>query len=277
MFSPWYASAIEGGHRPEARAHVALNVALYDRGATRAWIFAEHDGRTSALTSRSMAIGASTVEHEGDDVVVRVDETTSPFPRPGARRLRGQIRVRGVEPSTLGPIALDARNKHLWWPIAPRAVVDVHFPELGISFSGDGYHDANAGDEPLGAAFRSWTWGRWHLGRRTAIAYDTVLCDGTTRERTLSVGDTAVHDISRDVSRTPLGRGAWGVPLRSACDGGGGARLVRRLEDSPFYARGIAETELFGQRATGIVESLDLQRFAAPWVRLLLPFRSRRA
>jgi carotenoid 1,2-hydratase len=45
------------------------------------------------------------------------------------------------------------------------------------------------------------------------------------------------------------------------------------LEDTPFYARSVLETEVFGKRATAMHESLSLTRFSKPWVQAMLPFR----
>ena len=61
--------------------------------------------------------------------------------------------------------------------------------------------------------------------------------------------------------------GLWGV--KRVTRGDGAARVVKTLEDAPFYARSLVETD-------GVVmvhESLSLERFKQPWVRMLLPFR----
>jgi carotenoid 1,2-hydratase len=155
--------------------------------------------------------------------------------------------------------------------------VEVSIPSLGLKFSGDGYHDANAGDEPLGAAFRSWTWGRWHLGRRTIISYDATLRDGTTRGRLLSAPSGRVDDVTGRAAIHRVGLTGFGLPVRAAGDASAWPRGARVLEDAPFYARALTTTRLFGEDATGVVETLDLDRFAAPWVRFLLPFRARRS
>lgn len=53
--------------------------------------------------------------------------------------------------------------------------------------------------------------------------------------------------------------------------------VSRRLEDSPFYTREILDTHLYGERGPAVHESLDLDRFASPIVKLMLPFRMPRA
>ena len=50
--------------------------------------------------------------------------------------------------------------------------------------------------------------------------------------------------------------------------------MVRQtLEDTPFYSRSVIETGLFGEQVTAVHESLSLDRFQAPWVQAMLPFR----
>ena len=69
-----------------------------------------------------------------------------------------------------------------------------------------------------------------------------------------------------------LPRGLWGVarPTRSE---DGTARLVRKLEDTPFYTRSEIRTRLLGQEATAVHESLALDRFAALPVQVMLPLK----
>ncbi len=68
-----------------------------------------------------------------------------------------------------------------------------------------------------------------------------------------------------------LPRTRWGVPRPTRADGA--ARVLRTLEDAPFYSRTVLATRLCGEAVTAIHESLSLDRFAAPWVQAMLPFR----
>jgi carotenoid 1,2-hydratase len=53
----------------------------------------------------------------------------------------------------------------------------------------------------------------------------------------------------------------------------GAAVIARTFEDTPFYARSLARTSLAGESLACIHESLSLDRFANPLVKLMLPFR----
>lgn len=65
----------------------------------------------------------------------------------------------------------------------------------------------------------------------------------------------------------------WRLHRETRADSGSPARILRTLEDTPFYARSLVSTQLLGEPVTAVHESLDLNRFAARWVQMLLPFR----
>jgi carotenoid 1,2-hydratase len=69
--------------------------------------------------------------------------------------------------------------------------------------------------------------------------------------------------------RQVMGRTAWQVnrTIRAT------PHRVRTLEDTPFYARGMVEAELLGQRVLAMHETLDLPRLRSPIVKAMLPWR----
>jgi carotenoid 1,2-hydratase len=70
-----------------------------------------------------------------------------------------------------------------------------------------------------------------------------------------------------------LPRTRWQLPRRTRSEAGQEARLLKTLEDAPFYSRSLIEAGLFGSRAVSFHESLSLDRFRTRWVQCLLPFR----
>ena len=64
----------------------------------------------------------------------------------------------------------------------------------------------------------------------------------------------------------------WRVRRETRSDSGE-AKPLRRFEDAPFYARSLIGHRLLGEEVASVHESLDLDRFARQWVRVLLPFR----
>ena len=100
---------------------------------------------------------------------------------------------------------------------------------------------------------------------------------GADRALALRVGrDGAVseHPAPSRIALPPTG---WRLPRFTRADPGHGAGVVRTLQDSPFYARSLVATRLFGEASQAMHESLDLDRFAATPVQMMLPFRIPRA
>ncbi|MFL5332572.1 MAG: carotenoid 1,2-hydratase [Geminicoccaceae bacterium] len=263
VFSPYYAWA----GRREPLNHCALNVALYGASGHR-WAMTER-GRGSLRRGADMlAIGPSTVAWEGDALVVRVDEVTFPVPSRlrGTIRLHPQLRTDHVE-------LLDGNARHHWWPVAPLARVEVDLQRPRLRWSGTGYHDAIAGDEPLEAGFSDWDWSRGGLQREAAVLYEVRRRDGSEQALALRFRpDGNVEHLEARPS-VELPRTLWRVRRRTQSEAVEAARVRSTLEDTPFYARSVIETRLLGGPLTMMHESLALDRFSANWVRMLLPFR----
>lgn len=267
-FSPFYASARSRG-TADPLDFVAVNVALYGPTSS-SWALTER--RAPTREAALLAIGPSSMRWDGSAWVVEIDEVCAPLPR----RLKGRI---VVHPELLGQggRALDARGAHLWWTVAPRARVEARFSHPDVCFAGPGYLDANAGVEPLEAAFSSWNWSRIATERGAAVSYDVERLDGSgctydlafdAAGRCTEVGGWAARDL-------PSTR--WRVPRAARTGPGGSLELERTLEDTPFYTRSQVRLAHEGKVSRGVHESLSLERFRQRWVRLLLPMRMWRA
>jgi carotenoid 1,2-hydratase len=219
----------------------------------------------------SLAIGKSTIGWEGDALVVRIDERTTPLGRP----LRGTVRLHPEGLSGL-EYAIDSERRHLWWPVAPLSRIEVNMNEPSVRFSGHGYHDANAGDVPLEATFRHWTWSRARQGQSALLTYDATTLDGAHSELAFALHhDGAVEPID-GAAHAPIGRSNWGLDRHVRVDQGFPARIVRSLEDGPFYSRALVETRLRGERVVAMHEVLAARRLKAWWVQHCIGYRMRR-
>lgn len=248
-----------------------MNVVLYGPGGR----FALTERGRGAVTrdATSLAIGRSRMAFDGTSLVVDVDEVAAPLPR----RVRGRIRL---HPSgfTRGPFALDAAGRHRWWPIAPASQVEVDLAAPDLSWRGPAYFDTNAGDRPLEDDFSDWSWCRAPLRGGAGVLYDVTRRDGTTQSLSLAVARSGEVEHREPPPRADLPPGRiWRVERPTRADTGPPPRLVRTLEDTPFYTRSEIETRLFGEQARAVHESLSMTRFVRPWVRMLLPFRMPRA
>jgi carotenoid 1,2-hydratase len=262
VFSPYYAWS---GWADPFR-HCAINVALYGPRGAR-WAMTERGADSLRRSHDFLAIGPSALAWRDGALVIAVDEFSAPIPR----RIRGEIVV-APEAINRRQFTLEAAGGHVWRPIAPLARVSVKLEAPELSWNGHAYLDTNAGDEPLEKGFSFWTWSRAKLGDGAAIFYDAE----RRREDPLSLalrfdaaGDVAMIEAPR-VALLPKTK--WRVPRRTRSDDGS-ARVLRSFEDTPFYSRSLVAGRFAGAQAEWVNESLSLDRFAHPIVRLMLPFR----
>ena len=75
--------------------------------------------------------------------------------------------------------------------------------------------------------------------------------------------------------RAPLRRTLFGLKRRSRADVGHPPRIVRSLEDGPFYARALVETQLDGRKVIAVHEELAAHRLRRGWVRFCTSYRMR--
>ncbi len=266
VFSPYYFRAINNGlGQPEQ--YCALNVGIYSRGQQR-WVLNEYDATQIERDARRFRLGSSELHFDGDALHIAIDERAVPLPR----RVRGHIRV---EPKsrTEGPFTLHEAGQQHWWPFAPSAKVELDLSAPSLRWTGQGYFDTNAGARPLQDCFTDWHWSRRHDHHGTHITYQTRDCDQKTRELALLIDADGTIEKRELPPVQQLPKGLWRMtrPIAS----GPAPRLVRSLEDTPFYTRSVVATPDAGPALT-MHESLSLERFVQPWVQRLLPFRTRR-
>lgn len=264
MFSPYYAWARRrGGADPQN--HVAVNAVLYGSGPGR-WAMTERGRGALARSPDRLTIGPSGLAWVDGRLVVEIDERACPLPR----RIVGRV---VIDP---GPVfhavhSLDADGLHRWRPVAPLARATVSFDSPRLAWSGPAYFDMNAGDEPIEKGFRGWTWSRTAGADGTTIFYDVEPRRGGERGLALSyrpdghidrIPQQPVHRLPGTLWR--VGRGLRSAEVPSD---------IRTFEDTPFYTRTGCRAGEAGRTGPTVCESVDLDRFASRWVRLLLPFR----
>jgi carotenoid 1,2-hydratase len=235
----------------------------------RRWALTERGAAALCQEPAHLQIGPSSLRREGSNLQVEIDEMAVPLPR----RLRGRI---SLYPAawTADDYPLDSNGCHRWWPAAPAARVAVAMQHPALSWQGHAYFDSNGGSEPLEQGFRNWDWSRAALADGgCAILYDTRRLDDSHHLLALRFDR---HGQSRPF-KPPASVALPATPVwrirRATRPEGAAARVVRTLEDTPFYARSLLETTLFDEPVTAIHESLSMLRFRQRWVQCLLPFR----
>jgi carotenoid 1,2-hydratase len=276
VFSPYYAWARRhGGGNP--MRHCAFNVALYGRSGKR-WAMTERDAAAVARDQDRLSIGPSSVAWDGSGLTLWIDEVSAPLPR----RIRGCVRLYPAAIETR-VLALDAAGRHRWRPIAPCARVEVSLTSPALSWSGPAYLDTNTGDRPLEDDFARWDWSRAAVPGGTIVLYD-VTPRAMTPNAPMSSRSLAMRYASsggvQDCEPPPsalLPATRWGVARRIGSAPGHPPSVIATLEDTPFYARSVVSTQCDGAPVVALHESLSLDRFRAPWVQAMLPFRMPRA
>ena len=258
LFSPRYAAR----RRALPVEHCAVNFALYEGGRRTQWVLSEYPD--AAQSGGVLSIGRSRFRVNADgSVEIEVRERLAPF----GGETRAELVLRPTAPG-LGVVPLLPDGSHVWEPRAPRCDAELRLPLLGQVLRGHGYHDANAGDSPLGSTLPSWSWTRVHAPDRTAIDFRLPAGERIT-VRTGERGTT----LARDEAPAPEGMPThWGLQVPRTLSAGGlevpGPQLV---ESSPFYARQVARSgELHA-----IGEVADFRRFRSPLVRWMAHFRTR--
>jgi carotenoid 1,2-hydratase len=251
--------------------HCALNVVLYSPGAGR-WTMTERGARHVSRRPHSFQVGPSALHWEGDALVIDIDEWAQPLPR----RVRGRVVVH-PESRCSEVVTLDAAGRHRWGPIAPSARVTVDLPQPGLRWSGPGYLDSNEGDEPVTEAFVAWDWMRARRADGSSVVVYDVLPRapaGQAAPRRLLSRHFGLDGQARELAapeRQPLPSTGWRIDRQVRSEAP--VKVLRTLEDTPFYARSIVSCELEGETLHAMHETLDVTRFGKPWVQALLPWR----
>lgn len=269
VFCPRYFRARSLGRDDDPLDHCGVNAALYKRSGGR-WVMTQVPRTRIRRSGHALEVSNSRVVRGSKHILIDLDERCSPW----GQALKGEVEVE-LRDGLCTPLSLDSDGDHGWWPVGANARASVRLRQPRLHFSGSAYHDCNFGRVPLERSFRSWTWSRAELKDGVALLYDTVECSGERRELAFRLGAAGKKEIDAPLSRE-LGRGFWGTHDSTRSDAAAKPpQIRRRLEDTPFYNRSLLETHIAGEACLAVHESLDLQRFARPWVQFLLPFRMR--
>ncbi len=162
--------------------------------------------------------------------------------------------------------------------MAPSSRVEVAFDQPELRWSGSGYFDTNDGDEPLGGGLLPLDLvPGGPAGRRRDPVRRPPPRGGRPEpvaallRRRQPPRDPPAH--RRVACRRPT---FWRMARETRSDDGR-ARVLATYEDTPFYARSLLASTLCGEPVRAMHESLSLDRFRNPLVRLMLPFRMPRS
>jgi carotenoid 1,2-hydratase len=242
-------------------------VCLYSPGAKR-WTMTERAARHVRRAAHEFVIGPSVMVWQRDALLVEIDERGAPLPR----TVRGRLRLRPEALSNFS-VALDGMGRHRWSPLAPCARIEVDLAAPRLRWQGSAYLDSNESDEPIERGFTRWDWQRATLpDGQVAVIYDTQPRDAAPRV----IASRFAPDGSHRAIETPASCALppaplWRIARRAHADGA--ARVLRTLEDTPFYTRSLLDLSLDGRTVSAVHETLDVRRLSSPIVQAMLPFR----
>lgn len=263
VFSPYYAWA-RRRVPADPRNHCALNVALYGPRAKR-WSMTERGAGSLSRGAHFLSIGPSHLVWDGTVLTAHIQEVAVPFPR----RIHGTVRLTPLAVENRVRL-LDVDGRHRWQPIAPCADIEVALTGPNLSWRGRAYFDTNTGDRPLEHDFRYWTWSRSADRAGTTVYYDvTPWTHGPPRRLAMRYDATGGVTDLEPVAPASLQKTRWGIPRTIGTNRV--PKLLATWEDTPFYARSIVGLQ--DKTTVAVHETLSLERFRAPWVRAMLPFR----
>lgn len=270
VFSPWYARARRLGPTHPLE-HSACNLALYGPGS-RWWAMTERGHSAVTREPHHLRLGPSALHWHNGELQIEINEITAPWRKP----LQGRLRLQPGKLFTQ-PLTLDAEGRHRWLPIAAHSRITVEWQTPALQWQGSAYFDGNHGDRPLERDFAAWQWSRLHDKSDSWIFYDTEWRSGPGKSLAMRLGEDGRVDNIIAPPRQDLPTTAWGISRTVRCDLHARPKLLRTLENGPFYARSLLETSISGRRLQAWHESVSLRRFAARWVQALLPVRLPRA
>jgi carotenoid 1,2-hydratase len=268
VFSPYYAFARRKGPTDPLN-HCAMNVAIYRKGG-HCWTMTERKRSAVSRTANLFTVGPSHLSWDGKSLAICIDEITVPIPR----RIRGKVRIFPTA-ITSQSFTLNETGQHRWWPVAPRARVQVEFDHPHLRWEGDGYFDMNRGDAPIEQGFVDWQWSRGVTSEGAIIQYEALRRDGSRLDLAISCDRQGRMQTFEPPPLHSLKRTGWKVARNVRSEDT--ASVLRTLENAPFYARSVVSARLRGESVTLMHESLSLDRFRMPIVQAMLPFRMPRA
>jgi carotenoid 1,2-hydratase len=240
---------------------------LYGAGGHR-WAMTERGKGRTSRTQTKFRVGPSAIAWDGHRLVIDVDEITAPLPS----RIRGRITL-DAESVNDRMFAIDAAHQHQWWPIAPASRITVDLDRPNLRWNGSGYLDCNFGSVPLEDTFAHWDWSRTVEADGSTVLYDVTEKTGATSSLALRFPRLgAVHTIDAP-PRANLKKTFWRLARTTPSAATHRPRLIKTLEDGPFYARSLIETQVTDTPVVAIHEHVSLDRFGKRWVQALLPVK----
>jgi carotenoid 1,2-hydratase len=276
-FSTRYISALEDASaaNPLPGAYPAISISVYEKGEPIYYSFAEFEEADFTVDKSKLRVGPHKIKvDEGEEYpayTLHLDEQL-----PCGDQLKAELQFKGKAGEV--SIRSDHGGRHRWHLVEARAEVSGHIslspagsPNRDIAFSGMGYHDQNAGREPMKEHFLDWYWGRFHFPSATLIYYvmNKVNAKKETNAWLLDPETGEVREELREVELNDKSRSLFGL------------RSFRRLnlsfqqsqvqvqqtncvDNGPFYQRFLSEAFLSKPAEGGLESAGGMSEYIYP-------------
>lgn len=288
-FSTRYNARLLDDAQPLPSEHPAVSISIYEQDEPIYYSFTEFEPADCSFGEQQPLVRIGNHQMKGEVGDEKLSYTiTLNEELPSGDAVKAELTF---ESSATGKL-FDSEGKkspgHLWNLVQPRAEVSGNLcikakneSRTKIRFEGTGYHDHNAGQEPMRDEFTDWYWGRFHFDYGTLVYY--VMNRQKAKQHQAWLFDS---DNSRIIERFEeidlVDKGLTLFGLKSARKIGlqserAEIQVQQRslLDNGPFYQRYRSDAYLrwldedLVESATGISEYIYPNRIYA---RLFWPF-----
>jgi carotenoid 1,2-hydratase len=253
----------------------ALSISVYQKGKPVYYGFCEHNPEEADFSSQRIygRVGTSEfrMEKNGGRISYHVLLNQK---LPNGDSIIGDLKFTSMN----NDIRLSYKNltvnnsKHTWNLVQPRADVSGKlkidgFHPLKIIFKGDGYHDHNAGMEPMDDSFTDWYWGRFHLEGFTFIYYIMQRQDATQKNAWLidKTGNAELFDKKCSLEYETLNLFGLKSSRKIIIEGEFASCLIQQdtiLDNGPFYQR--FRSRIIMNRGESILQGMGISEYIHP-------------
>ena len=281
-FLPHYASQARKGNGRKPIDRPSLNISIYTEGSLDFYLLQEYAPEDCDSTVHQWRFGRSHIRFEQvfQKGILSVELNC---PIPNTRDcLTGTIHFEGpLRHGTIG----QSDPTHQWTPIIVAAEGEAHL-SCGHSqyhIQGRGYHDRNAGTQPLHALdIDTWWWGRLAFPRHELIFY-ALFPKSTAPPLYLAIQVDSQGQTSRltnpQVTFSAYRRSLYGmrwaqnISIEADQTSTIEIQLKHKIEDGPFYQRFMCDAHDADGDSFGFVEQIIPDKVDLDWMRPFVKMR----
>ncbi|MEL7834299.1 hypothetical protein [Fodinibius sp. Rm-B-1B1-1] len=249
-FSTRYNRALLADKNPSPVDHPAISISIYEHGEPIYYSFTEFDKSDCHFDEEKPLVRVGDHQMEGQltdgelSYELKLNEQL-----PNGDQLQGTFTFRSDEKNYFLEESDQSNIGHTWNLVQPWAEITVDLDlqikeeQRNVTFTGNGYHDHNTGQEPMRDEFDDWYWGRFHFGDTTLVYYVMNRRDEQQHRAWLFDNETfEVIEHFNEISLVDKGLSLFGLNTahKLGFKSGGIEIQIQQsqlLDNGPFYQR----------------------------------------